>query len=50
MTDSIGNDIEDVRRLARPLREPADLDPLVERAAGADRVLLGEASHGTHEY
>lgn len=33
-----------------PLRDPSDLDPLLERTAGARVVLLGEASHGTHEF
>lgn len=36
--------------LARPLRRPEDLDPLDERIGGARYVLLGEASHGMHEY
>ncbi|HTK76079.1 MAG TPA: erythromycin esterase family protein, partial [Gemmataceae bacterium] len=36
--------------LSRPLRSPADLDPLLERIGEARCVLLGEASHGTHEY
>lgn len=35
-----------VRQACRPL----DLDPLVERIGDARLVLLGEASHGTHEY
>ncbi|MCZ2826359.1 MULTISPECIES: erythromycin esterase family protein [unclassified Modestobacter] len=39
-----------VRELARPLRDPGDLDPLLERIGSARIVLLGEASHGTHEY
>jgi len=39
-----------VRSLSRPLRSPADLDPLLDRTAEAHYVLLGEASHGTHEY
>src|SRR5689334_7562943 len=39
-----------VRSLSRPLRSPADLDPLLDRIAEARYVLLGEASHGTHEY
>src|SRR5436189_6391348 len=39
-----------VRSLSRPLRSPADLDPLLERIADARYVLLGEASHGTAEY
>jgi erythromycin esterase len=33
-----------------PLQRAADLDPLLERIADARYVLLGEASHGTHEY
>ena len=37
-------------RLAAPLREPADLDPLMERIGEAPYVLIGEASHGTHEF
>jgi len=39
-----------VRRLARPLAGPADLDPLLERIGDARFVLLGEATHGTAEY
>jgi erythromycin esterase-like protein len=39
-----------VRALARPLRTPRDLDPLMERIGAARFVLLGEASHGTAEY
>lgn len=39
-----------VRELSRPLESPADLDPLLERIGDARYVLLGEASHGTHEY
>ncbi|HKW12520.1 MAG TPA: erythromycin esterase family protein [Gemmatimonadaceae bacterium] len=40
----------ELRRRARPLRQPADLAPLVERIGDARYVLLGEASHGTSEY
>ncbi len=32
------------------LKSPKDLDPLMDRIADAHHVLLGEASHGTHEY
>jgi len=42
--------VDDVRGLARPLQRLADLDPLVERVGDARYVLVGEASHGTHEY
>ncbi|HKG95173.1 MAG TPA: erythromycin esterase family protein [Gemmatimonadaceae bacterium] len=40
----------EVRRAARPLRTAADLDPLLERVGDARYVLLGEATHGTHEF
>ena len=33
-----------------PLANEADLDPLLERVGDARYVLLGEASHGTHEF
>src|SRR5207244_2307630 len=39
-----------VRSLSLPLRSPTQLDPLLERIGEARYVLLGEASHGTHEY
>lgn len=42
--------LDDMRALARPLRTPADLDPLLERIGDARFVLIGEASHGTSEY
>lgn len=48
------DDPADVRALARPLRTDAGpdaaLDPLVERVGDARLVLIGEASHGTHEF
>lgn len=33
-----------------PLTDADDLDPLLDRIGDARYVLLGEASHGTHEY
>lgn len=33
-----------------PLQNRHDLDPLLEKIGDAKYVLLGEASHGTHEY
>ena len=39
-----------IRDAARPLRTPADLDPLLEHIGSARFVLLGEASHGTSEF
>lgn len=42
--------VHEVARRALPLREPADLDPLLARIGDARYVLLGEASHGTAEY
>ena len=42
--------IGSIRVKARPLRTAEDLDPLLERIGDARIVMLGEASHGTHEY
>jgi erythromycin esterase-like protein len=39
-----------VRTAARRINEPADCDPLMEMAGSAQCVLIGEASHGTHEF
>ncbi len=40
-----------VRRDARPLTgDPRDYDALLDRVGDARMVLLGEASHGTHEF
>jgi erythromycin esterase-like protein len=45
-----GRYAEDVAALAAPLCDPSDLDVLVERIGDARVVMLGEASHGTHEF
>jgi erythromycin esterase-like protein len=40
-----------VRHAAIPIRSAArDYDPLIANMSGATRVLLGESTHGTHEY
>jgi erythromycin esterase len=39
-----------VLTFSSPLENSNDLDPLLERIGDARFVLLGEASHGTHEY
>jgi erythromycin esterase len=39
-----------IRTQSQPLRAPIDLGPLIERLRRQRYVLLGEASHGTHEY
>jgi erythromycin esterase len=44
------DDATEIRRDALPLRADSDLDPLMKRIGDARYVLLGEASHGTHEY
>jgi erythromycin esterase-like protein len=41
---------EQILGLAAPLTGPDDLDPLVRRVGDARVVMLGEASHGTHEF
>jgi erythromycin esterase-like protein len=42
--------LDAIRAAARPLTgSPSDFDPLLQRIGSARYVLLGEASHGTHE-
>jgi erythromycin esterase-like protein len=41
---------QQVLTLSSPLEVSDDLDPLLERIGDARYVLLGEASHGTHDY
>ena len=45
-----GELVQVLAEIARPLRDARDLAPLLEAAADARLVLLGEASHGTHEF
>lgn len=40
----------DYSKYYKPLNSASDLDPLLERIGDSKYVLLGEASHGTHEY
>jgi erythromycin esterase len=42
--------IDLIRERAYPLHQPADLDTLINKIGDARIVMLGEASHGTHEY
>ncbi|NML15251.1 erythromycin esterase family protein [Azohydromonas caseinilytica] len=42
--------LDPVRRAARPLDDLDDVDAVVRAAAGAQLVLLGEATHGTREF
>ncbi|MFC4008930.1 erythromycin esterase family protein [Nonomuraea purpurea] len=41
---------DDVRRSALPLNTAHDLGPLLDRIGDARFVLIGEASHGTHDF
>jgi erythromycin esterase len=42
--------MNDIAAIARPLRDDGDLDVLLDRAGDVRVVLIGEASHGTHEF
>ncbi|WP_442788391.1 erythromycin esterase family protein [Dactylosporangium sp. NBC_01737] len=41
---------DEVAALAAPLTVPGDFDVLLDRVGAARVVMLGEASHGTHEF
>lgn len=42
--------IDSIRKNALPLNNQQDLEPLMKRIGDSRIVMLGEASHGTHEY
>jgi erythromycin esterase-like protein len=44
------DETDEIRGMALQLEYDADLDPLLNRIGDARCVLVGEASHGTHEY
>jgi erythromycin esterase-like protein len=49
--EKLANQLANTIKLqAHELNDARDLDPLMERIGDARFVLLGEASHGTHEY
>src|SRR5437870_13715659 len=50
MKTTLDNDAAVIAGVARALITDADYDPLVEMAGEAQCVLIGEASHGTHEF
>jgi erythromycin esterase-like protein len=41
---------DDIRALAAPLRDAGGFDPLLDRVGDAKVVMLGESSHGTHDF
>ena len=47
---SLDRKAEDSAEYIKPLKNADDLDPLLERIGDSKYVLLGEATHGTHEY
>jgi erythromycin esterase-like protein len=50
MIATTANEAETIREAAHPVVSDRDYEPLVELAAAAQFVLIGEASHGTDEF
>ena len=51
MATRMASPVKAIRAAARPLRgNSSDFDPLLDRIGNAHYVLMGEASHGTHEF
>lgn len=50
MSKNVRNDAAVIRAAARSVASDAAFGPLVELAGAAQCVLIGEASHGTHEF
>ena len=48
--DTIARRINALSKVTKKLENAIDLDPLIKRLSDSNVVLLGEASHGTHEY
>ena len=46
----VGEVPEAIHSIARPIRGEQDIDRIVDQIANKRLVLLGEASHGTHEF
>jgi erythromycin esterase len=45
-----GDIIQTIKNRSHLLKEPSDLTPLFDAIGNSNVVMLGEASHGTHEY
>lgn len=50
MISNFTNQPDNSAKHIRPLENANDLDPLLDRIGDSKYVLLGEATHGTHEY
>ena len=50
MISNFTNQQDDASKHILPLENAGDLDPLLDRIGDSKYILLGEASHGTHEY